>query len=83
MATVENIIPTDGIFLSITKTAEGQEIITNHFTPYKGLTNDEIIELIETDNRLYRMEILRRKAIRRAKANNRIKIALINIIRSL
>lgn len=75
--------PTDGIFLSITKTAEGQEIITNHFTPYKGLSNDEIIELIETDNRLYQMEVLRRRKQRRVKKQNKVKLVLINLIRSL
>lgn len=80
---VQAIQPAEGIFLSITKTRDGQEIITNDFTSFDGLSNEEIIELIETDNRLYKMESLRRKQIRRYKERNKAKIILIRLIKAL
>lgn len=82
IATMEKIQPAEGIFLTIIH-GESSDIITRDFTSFAGLSNDEIIELIETDNRLYRAEIMRRKAARRVKERNRVKIALINIIRAI
>lgn len=82
VATMEKTIQTEGIYLKITHTEDG-DIITKDFTPFSGLSNDEIIELIETDNRLYKMERMRRKATRRSKERNKVKIALINIIRAI
>lgn len=83
VATLEKNISSDGIFLSITKTSEGQEIITNDFTSFDGLSNEEIIDLIETDNRLYRTEVLRRTKRRKYQERNRLKIAIIRIIKAL
>lgn len=80
--TMEEIIPAEGIFLSIIH-GESGDVITNDFTPFEGLSNEEIIDLIEMDNRLYKLEVKKRKARRKYKENNRIKIAMINIIRAL
>lgn len=80
--TMEIIQPAEGIFLTITH-GESGDVITKDFTPFSGLSNDEIIELIETDNRLYKSEIMRRKATRRAKERNRVKIALIKFIKAI
>lgn len=83
VTTMERMTPADGIFLTIRKTSEGQEVITNDFTPFDGLSNEEIIDLIETDNRLYMMEVLRRRKKRKYQERNRVKIAIIRMIKAL